>query len=92
MKERVMTSINFLFGNYMIKAYIRKNIKHISIIIFLVSFYAIISVRPLFLFAADGSVRHFGFGNTTRTILPIWLIAGILGILSYMVVLYYIIS
>jgi uncharacterized protein with PQ loop repeat len=90
--EQVMTTNNFLFGNYMSKAYIRKNIKHISIILFLISFYAIIYASPSFLFAADGSVRHFGFGNTTRTVLPIWLIAGILGILSYMVVLYYIIS
>lgn len=73
------------------KAYIRQNIKYISIILFLVIFYVFVSAQPPFLFNVDGSVKQFGFGNTSKTILPIWLIAGVLGILSYMAVLYYLI-
>jgi len=73
------------------KAYIRKNIKYISIILFLFVFYIVIALKPSFLFEPDGSIKNFGFGNTNKTILPIWLIAGVLGILSYMAVLYYII-
>jgi hypothetical protein len=73
------------------KLYVRKNIKHISIILFLFVFYIFVSLKPSFLFEPDGSIKQFGFGNTKKTIIPIWLIAGVLGILSYMSVLYYII-
>jgi hypothetical protein len=73
------------------KAYIRKNIKYISIILFLFVFYMVIALKPAFLFEPDGSIKNFGFGHTNKTILPVWLIAVVLGILSYMSVLYYII-
>mgnify|MGYP001058024609 CR=1 FL=1 len=75
----------------MSKAYIRRNIKPIAVILFLIVFYLFVAMKSEFLFGADGSVKQFGLGNTTRTVLPLWLIAGTLGILSYMAVLYYII-
>jgi len=37
----------------------------------------------------DGSIRQFGVGYRNKTILPVWLLAIILGILSYLFVLYY---
>ena len=73
------------------KAYVRRNIKYISIIIFLFVFYMFVALKPSFLFEQDGSVKQFGIGNTKKTVIPLWLIAGVLGILSYMTVLYYII-
>ncbi len=73
------------------KAYIRRNVKYIAIIVFLIVFYLIVSLKPSFLFDQDGSVKQFGIGNTKRTVIPLWMIAGTLGILSYMAVLYYII-
>jgi hypothetical protein len=45
--------------------------------------------KPGFLFKNDGSIREFGVGYRNKTILPIWLLAIILGILSYLFVLYY---
>lgn len=75
----------------MMKAYVRKNILYISIIIFLILFYILVLTKPTFLFDNDGSVKHFGVGHTTKTVLPLWFIALCLGILSYMMVLYYLI-
>jgi hypothetical protein len=46
-------------------------------------------MNPSFLYNEDGSLREFGVGYSSKTILPIWLIAIILGILSY-VTMYYI--
>jgi len=37
-----------------------------------------------------GSLRTFGLGHRRKTILPIWLLSIILGILSYLFILYYI--
>jgi hypothetical protein len=47
-------------------------------------------IKPDFLYNKDGSVREFGVGYRNKTILPIWLLSFILGILSYLVVMYYV--
>jgi hypothetical protein len=60
-----------------------------SIIIFLSIFGLIQILKPSFLFNRDGSLRQFGVGYKNKTILPMWLFAIILGILSYISVRYY---
>ncbi len=70
--------------------YIRDNIALFSIIIFLILFILISIIKPAFLFKKDGSIREFGIGYKNKTILPIWLLSIILGILSYLIVMYYI--
>jgi hypothetical protein len=45
--------------------------------------------KPAIFYNIDGSIRDFGVGYKNKTILPIWLLSIILGILSYIVVLYY---
>ena len=69
--------------------FIRKHINSFSIIIFLLSFILLNYVQPGFLYNNDGTIREFGIGQRRKTILPIWLISIILGILSYVTVLYY---
>lgn len=69
--------------------YIRENITTISIIIFVILFGLIVLIKPAFLYNKDGSVREFGIGYKNKTILPIWLVSIILGILSYLIVLFY---
>jgi hypothetical protein len=69
--------------------YIRENITTISIIIFVLLFGLIVLIKPAFLYNKDGSVREFGIGYRNKTILPIWLVSIILGILSYLIVLFY---
>ena len=70
--------------------FIRKNINSFAIIIFLISFVLLNFFQPGFLYNNDGSLREFGLGQRRKTILPVWLVSIILGILSYLVVLYYI--
>jgi uncharacterized membrane protein YozB (DUF420 family) len=71
-------------------AFIRKNINSFAILIFLVSFLCLNYFQPPFLYNKDGSLREFGLGQRRKTILPIWLLSIVLGILSYLLVLYYI--
>ena len=48
-------------------------------------------MKPNFLYNEDGSLREFGMGYRRKTIMPGWLVAIILAILSYISVKYYII-
>jgi hypothetical protein len=69
--------------------FIKDNITLVSIIIFVFLFGIIQMIKPSFLYNNDGSIREFGVGYKSKTILPIWLLSIILGILSYLFVLYY---
>ena len=70
--------------------YIRENVTTISIILFIVMFGLLVLLKPAFLYNKDGSIREFGIGYKNKTILPIWLVSIILGILSYLIVMFYI--
>ncbi len=54
------------------------------IIVFMLVQYA----TPSFLYNEDGSLREFGVGYSSKTVLPIWIVAIVLGILSYLLVYY----
>ena len=73
----------------MYKNYIKENITFVSIVIFIVLFGIIQLTKPSFLYNRDGSPRDFGIGYKNKTILPIWLLSIVLGIFSYLIVLYY---
>ena len=74
------------------KNYIRQNITLISIILFVFMFGLIVMIKPAFLYNKDGSIREFGVGYKNKTILPIWLLSLILGIISYLIVMFYLAS
>jgi len=73
----------------MYRNYIRNHPLVVSIILFLVIFGTIHVGQPGFLYNSDGSIRQFGIGYRNKTILPIWLLSIILGILCYLFVLFY---
>ena len=73
----------------MLRTFTRNNTTLVSIIIFLIIFVMIYMLQPAFLYNKDGSIREFGVGYKNKTILPLWLFSIILGILSYLFVLYY---
>jgi len=73
----------------MYRSYISKNVTLVSILLFLAVFVTIQIGKPAFLYKDDGSIRDFGIGYRNKTILPVWLLAIVLGILSYLFVLYY---
>ena len=72
------------------KAIIRQNKISISVIIFLVLFSIIHYIKPAIIYNKDGSFRQFGVGYKNKTVLPIWVFAIVLSILSYLAVSYYI--
>jgi hypothetical protein len=75
--------------NSMYRSYISKNVTLVSILLFLAIFITMQIGKPRFLYKEDGSIRDFGIGYRNKTILPVWLLAIVLGILSYLFVLYY---
>ena len=60
----------------------------VAVALFVLSFSLIMSFKPGFLFNKDGSIRNFGLGYKKKTVVPIWLVSIILGILAYYIVLY----
>jgi hypothetical protein len=46
-------------------------------------------MKPACFYNKNGSLRDFGVGYRNKTILPVWLLSIILGILCYLAVLYY---
>ena len=73
----------------MLRSFTRNNTTLVSIIIFLIIFGLVQMIKPSFLYNKDGSIREFGVGYKNKTILPLWLFSIVLGILSYVLVLYY---
>ena len=69
---------------------VRDNVTLVSIILFITIFSAIQLSKPMFLYNTDGSIREFGVGYKNKTILPIWLLSIVLGIVCYLIVMYYI--
>jgi hypothetical protein len=74
----------------MYKNIIKENITLVSIILFIIIFGIIQMMKPKCFYNKDGSLREFGIGYKNKTILPVWLLSLILGILSYLAVMYYI--
>ena len=70
------------------KNIIRNNLAGSAIVLYIVVFMLVQYATPSFLYNEDGSLREFGVGYSNKTVLPIWLIAIVLGILSYLAVFY----
>jgi hypothetical protein len=70
------------------KDFVRDNITFCAIIIFLTIYVLIIQMRPSMIFYKDGTLKEFGVGYRNKTIIPIWLAAIILAILSYIIIMY----
>ena len=73
----------------MLRTFTRNNITLVSILLFISVFGMVQMLKPAFLYKPDGSTRDFGIGYKNKTIMPVWLFSIILGILSYLFVLYY---
>ena len=74
---------------YMLRTFTRNNTTLVSIGIFLFLFGLVQVIKPNFLYGNDGSIREFGVGYKNKTILPMWLFSIVLGIITYVSVLYY---
>jgi hypothetical protein len=74
------------------RTYIRENAALFAIVLFIIMFILIQMIKPAFLYNKDGSIREFGVGYRNKTIFPLWLLSLILGIISYLIVMYYVAS
>jgi hypothetical protein len=72
----------------MLQQFITNNLTLSSIIIFIIIFSIVQIAKPAFLYNDNGTIREFGIGYRNKTIVPIWLFSIILGILSYLFVIY----
>jgi hypothetical protein len=70
--------------------YIKENKPFAAIILFVIIFGLIQMMKPSCFYNNDGSIREFGVGYRNKTILPIWLLSLVLGILCYLAVLYFV--
>jgi hypothetical protein len=68
--------------------FIKRHITSFSILVFLAAYVATQSFKPRFMYNEDGSLRQFGIGFQRKTVVPAWLVAIVLAILSYLLVLY----
>jgi len=73
---------------YLSRIFIARNKVNIAIIIFIILFSAFHYLKPGFAYNREGGYRPFGLGFKNKTVVPVWVIAIILAILSYLVVLY----
>ena len=74
----------------MYRTYIRENITLVSVGLFVIIFGIIQMMKPACFYNKDGSIREFGIGYRNKTILPIWLLSLLLGLVCYLAVLYYV--
>jgi hypothetical protein len=58
-----------------------------SILIFLILFGSYHYIKPTITYQSNGAYRPFGVGYKHKTILPIWIIAILCAIFSYLMVL-----
>jgi len=70
--------------------FIRRNLVASAILLFVACYALLVYIKPAFLYLPDGSLRQFGVGLRKKTVIPAWLLAIIVAILSYFSVLYYV--
>lgn len=59
-----------------------------SIVLFLVCFAIIHSMKPGLLYLPNGGFRPFGIGYKQKTVIPIWIVAIVLAVSCYLLMFY----
>jgi quinol-cytochrome oxidoreductase complex cytochrome b subunit len=72
------------------RRFLLKNKMYIAICIFLLVFWIFHTIQPNFAYHQEGGFRPFGTGYKHKTVVPVWLVAIFLAILSYLAVMSYI--
>jgi hypothetical protein len=67
---------------------LRNNRLIISICVFLILIFAIHWTKPRLMYNEQGGFRQFGIGYKQKTVIPIWIAAIVLAILSYLLIYY----
>ena len=69
--------------------FIETNVVVVAIILYMIVYGIITIWKPAFLYKPDNSLRQFGIGYKSKTILPMWLFALLSGIICYLAAIYY---
>ncbi len=72
--------------------FIRYHKLSFAILLFLLMFSSIHYMKPTLLYTTDGGFREFGVGYKNKTVIPIWIVAIVLALFSYLAVMFYISS
>ena len=73
------------------RIFVRKHLVSFATLLFVTMYVVIIKLKPGFLYKNDGSLRTFGVGYKNKTVIPVWLAAITLAIISYLSILYYLV-
>jgi hypothetical protein len=73
---------------YFTKTWLAYNKVNVAILLFLFLFSIFHYLKPGISYNSDGGYRPFGLGFRNKTVVPIWVVAIILSILSYLFVLF----
>jgi hypothetical protein len=68
------------------KTIIRNYKLSFSVLLFLISFLIVHHLKPNLVYTPDGGFREFGVGYKNKTVIPIWVVAIILAIFSYLAI------
>lgn len=74
---------------YNIKQLVRIHKINFAILLFLIVFSVIHYLKPNIIYNEEGGFRPFGLGYRNKTVVPMWVVAIVLGILSYLAVLWF---
>jgi hypothetical protein len=58
-----------------------------AILLFLISFSIFHLVKPSFAYSPNGAYRPFGVGYKHKTVIPIWVVAIMFAIISYLIII-----
>jgi len=72
------------------KAFVNTHKVNIAILLFLALFSIVHITKPSLLYTEEGGFRQFGVGYRHKTVIPIWGVAIVLAIFSYLAVLAYV--
>jgi hypothetical protein len=73
---------------YLTKTWLAHNKVNVAILIFIITFSIFHYIKPGFAYTSEGGYRHFGIGFRNKTVIPIWMVAIIFAIFSYLFVLF----
>lgn len=71
------------------KNFLETNVVLVAIVLYVIVYAMAVIWKPAFLYKPDNTLRQFGVGYKTKTILPMWLFAFLVAILCYLAVIYY---
>ena len=69
------------------KRFLQINKVNIAVIIFIIILSTVHWFKPSLIYNPDGGFRPFGVGYSHKTVIPIWVVAIILAIFSYLAIL-----